>query len=605
MREIAGTEIRSRYFEESSRALRNWVEAHFHDPRTLLLPELGSYRERCVVAGWEVSVQFSDKIRRLHLLIDNLFPRTAAQVALIDRPDYLTWPHVNKDGVLCILPDIAEVDPALPAEATANIFGQACTLIEELIAGQRQEDFRDEFNSYWSREAIRGVPFYSLCAPRAPSRLISVWRGQQFYLLGDDESQLLTWLKHFASDESTKRKTGAGILIWLPKPLIPTEYPRTGKMVRELALQSECSESFERLLSDGSESAIVLLGMESVNGPCFAGITLGLLRESIRPNGRRTDQIGKGFRAGKVPKELMTKRVVASERAILSVVERVDASWIHGRDHAPEATRLRNAKVAILGCGSVGSGVAELLAQAGVGEFMLVDPERLSWANVGRHVLGVDSVHGSKSEKLAASIKTRFPHIIAASSFEAKWSQIPQVAAEALRDCDLIVSAIGSWSAEGELNEWHIRGRRLHPIVYGWTEPHACAGHAVAIMKRGGCFQCGMTVTGSPKLRVTRFDHATTRNEPACGVVFQPFGPIELAHTITLVSELAVDCLLGNVIESTRRVWAGRRVTLEKVGGRWSDDWLAIAQGKQEGGFVETMPWVPDANCIECGGGSE
>ena len=40
-----------------------------------------------------------------------------------------------------------------------------------------------------------------------------------------------------------------------------------------------------------------------------------------------------------------------------------------------------------------------------------IDPEKLSYANVGRHALGVSDVGGSKSKQLEILIKQNYPHI--------------------------------------------------------------------------------------------------------------------------------------------------------------------------------------------------
>ena len=46
-------------------------------------------------------------------------------------------------------------------------------------------------------------------------------------------------------------------------------------------------------------------------------------------------------------------------------------------------------------------------------------------------------------------------------------------------------------------------GEIAAPILYTWTEPHACAGHAVVIFSSGACFQCGLSIYGDSKLKVT------------------------------------------------------------------------------------------------------
>ena len=69
------------------------------------------------------------------------------------------------------------------------------------------------------------------------------------------------------------------------------------------------------------------------------------------------------------------------------------------------------AKIVIVGCGALGSGVARLLAQAGVEHISLVDPENLGWENIRRHELGARVVGHGKAQALAGTIRADLPMI--------------------------------------------------------------------------------------------------------------------------------------------------------------------------------------------------
>jgi len=88
-------------------------------------------------------------------------------------------------------------------------------------------------------------------------------------------------------------------------------------------------------------------------------------------------------------------------------------------------------------------------------------------------------------------------------------------------------------------------GEIVAPILYAWTEPNACAGHAVLIFPGSPCLQCGFSVSGDCKLQVTDWPgEKKLQTEPARGAVFQPYGPIELLGTISVAASLALDALL-------------------------------------------------------------
>ncbi|UCN14441.1 ThiF family adenylyltransferase [Cellulomonas iranensis] len=70
---------------------------------------------------------------------------------------------------------------------------------------------------------------------------------------------------------------------------------------------------------------------------------------------------------------------------------------------------LQARRVILAGAGSIGGAVGESLAAYGVGRLDLVDPDRLLWHNLVRHVLGPESVGRTKVSALAEHINARWP----------------------------------------------------------------------------------------------------------------------------------------------------------------------------------------------------
>src|SRR5947208_2457917 len=58
------------------------------------------YPSRRWVAAWRVSVVFSDGgTRRVDVVATAAFPTVPVRTALVDHPDFMTWPHVESDGI--------------------------------------------------------------------------------------------------------------------------------------------------------------------------------------------------------------------------------------------------------------------------------------------------------------------------------------------------------------------------------------------------------------------------------------------------------------------------------------------------------------------------
>ncbi len=578
----------------------DWIARLPGEVRTLGVSELQLYRHRDLVCGWRLDVVIDGRSRRLDLIVPVDFPRVPPKVALIDRPAFLTWPHIEEDGVLCLLPDSASVDFTRASDLAAHVLALACDLVRELSAGHRIDDFRAEFNSYWGRMATPGAPeLRSLLATSPPSRQISVWRGRRYYLIGEDEKAIADWLGNRFHQGAVDTTTEHGLLLWLGRALLPREYPQKASEVRGIAELCGAADLFESLVMEGPDQILVVIAAPTANGPCLAGVTIS---KPVAPGGR--DALKRGFRPGKVPPRLLVSRYLAGAPAQRSTVERADAPWVHGRGQDPRFERLHAANVAVLGCGSVGAPVATHLAAAGAGRLFLIDPGKLKWANLGRHPLGAADVGQYKSSALAERILAAYPHTLGVSSRTCRWQAADSDDLHRLTEADLVISTMGDWAAEGALNEWHLRSRK-GIVVYGWTEAHACAGHAVAVRPDWACLQCGFEYDGLPLLRVTDWPQGgLVRQEPACGAVYQPYGVVELGYLVSVIAELAIDCILGRVKHATHRIWAARRPLLESMGGDWTPEWQAIAGARVNGGFVEEREWPRSNTCIECKAGA-
>lgn len=568
--------------------------------------ELRSYELRALVAGWRMTIQPSTTARQIDVGVDGRFPFSLPHFFLVDRPPFLTWPHIEDDGLLCLLDDTVVMKYNQPEAVIGELLRDAFQLVRNCEAGTNQNDFRTEFYSYWNRRLSTSAEIIqSLLEPHGGSRLVRVWRGETRSVVGETEDDVLRWLRHKYGDQPQFKSTDSALLLWLKEPLLPSEYPESAADLHRLASTLEDAQKrLDQFVHIHRSPFYFVIGADSINGPCFAGVRSA--RHMIPDiHGRKRDHTLDGFRPGKAPQALLTQRLFsAGAPASRFKVERVDAAWIHGRDHDSRQRELSSKKILVGGCGSVGAPIAQMLAMAGIGCLRLVDDEELTWANVGRHVLGAESVGKNKAKSLADRLQKGYPHSQIVG-FDMTLEEFAESDPEFVRECDLIVSATANWESESLLNVRQVRGEITQPIMYVWTEPHACAGHAVLVLPRGPCFRCGFDPRGRPKQELTDWPKdKREKREPACGAVFQPYGPIELSGTISLGAGLALDSLLGKLHSATHRIWAGPQTLLLEAGGKWSEEWQKDHRDRAEGGFQEQQNWLGDLGCPVCGAAS-
>jgi len=580
-----------------------------HHPEVCVLSdnEVSAHELASLGHGWRINLQISeDDVRVIDVVIDDRFPFSVPRIALVDPPPLYTWPHVEPGGLLCLYDEYTSTDIAHPEAVLDVVLNDASMLIGRSISGETQEDFRTEFVTYWGRIRVLSdsVPWRSLVRTQPPSRLIHVWRGRKFYLVGDDEAAIQRWLEHFFERCVPEfSETETALLIWLARPLLPKDYPYTADDIMRLARDAspEPTRLLEQLADKTPERLVVLLGADSADGPCLAGVTIikpeaGKFRGKQRPN-----PLTHGFRHGRVPAVLQCQRYFANASVEASSVMRVDGSWIHGRDRDERQEQLAVKRVLVLGCGSLGAPIALKLAAAGVGNFVLADPEALTGPNTSRHELGSAWVGQNKAAGLREVLLRKYPHLTSVIHHAATWQEAVARNENLSTDIDLVVVAIGNWHAEAQFNDWHLRRGRAPLALYAWVEARAAAGHAVAIGATGGCFQCGFDESGGARLPITVWPDAMMRErEPGCGAVFQPYGPAELAYIEALASELAVEVLLDPPVASIHRMWATDRRFVERSKGALNPDWIGDSPRRRDGGCREEEPWARHDCCAAC-----
>jgi molybdopterin/thiamine biosynthesis adenylyltransferase len=245
--------------------------------------------------------------------------------------------------------------------------------------------------------------------------------------------------------------------------------------------------------------------------------------------------------------------------------------------------------------------VALLLAKAGVGDLLLIDDDMLKWENIGRHLLGAESVGRNKAEVLAEFISRQLPHH--RIDFEPRgWEELHTAAPAKLEGVDLIISTTGEWASDAALNLLARTSLRFPPVLFGWTEPHGTAGHALLVSDTGGCLSCGFDELGHFAQRVTHWpDNAKTLSRgAACGNFYQPYGSIDVAPLKAVIAERALDSLLHRQTSSYWSAWGGCLHRLRELDGEFMPAWRDKLQADTGGMQVISSKWPINPSCELC-----
>lgn len=241
------------------------------------------------------------------------------------------------------------------------------------------------------------------------------------------------------------------------------------------------------------------------------------------------------------------------------VAARIDAPWALTRGHQFnlfEARRRR--RVLVLGCGSLGSPVIELLVRAGVGHVVVVDAETFEPENCARHVLGLSATHASKAVKLAERLNREVP----GADIKGHYALASSWVADCVRpdDFDLVVDCTGESSVRALLSRHREASLGSCPVVHSWLEPFCAAAHVVLLT------QCDSWPADDPAdeaVNAARWTEDTKVELPACGAGFHPYGAADVWQAAGFAAERILSAIDGLVADSTVWSWVRSRAFFE------------------------------------------
>lgn len=521
-----------------------------------VIPNLSIYRRSVTpIAAWRILTgkrhHGRHNIAEMLLLVDSHFPYSEPRI-VVPGLQLGEWPHVEPGGLLCLKETVVGV---CPGERILQTISHADELLM-FDADRVESDFRREFASYWSQKETSGskVSMYSLVSVTRSSKVVAYAKcvtGEKFYF-ADTRKQLKTWFENRRINASGYF-FGETLLQWTPKPLIPSEFPETGRDALSLFDESEQS-----IKPAHEVSFPLLLGATTSSGDVLVGMVLKSSSMARSIQGRRN----KGPFWKRIQKDS-----IMSGRVGRYSVERVDGEYVHSRGADGEYSVLKHKRVAVVGCGSLGSSICMLLAQAGVGRFMLVDNDRLKSHNTSRHVLGSRFIGLDKVDGMKGKIQEDFPHVEVDRLILERVENMSDADLEDLLSCDLVVTCGIDFIGVKHIMELRTK-LRAAPCVVSWAEPFSLAGHSFGILSGD---DIDKAVGENCRSSVEMVDWSgvdVMSTEAGCGNYFQPHGAVDLQRIAVMSARHALDILQSFSLSSEHRSWIGDKQVIEKRGGR-------------------------------------
>lgn len=484
--------------------------------------------------------------------------------------------HVGYQGTVCVSDNQGiSLDPERRPEIVAFTVLEAFDLLKKwnADAAANVDEFNNELEGYWLGlpGSIRARATVEIDGrDRLLKAYVKAKNGTQKWYFAEREG------KSLLAFDTKGLASHRALYVHLTRPIVPPVYPNK--------LGPEFIESVrEHMMAEQQALWDQLVG-PSKNGPKNLALLVSVPRAA---GGLSLVGATFGAKAGKIDLNAPVTPLTVRRHTPSYMRERGGASF-----------ELYGKHLVVLGCGAVGSVVADSLASTGVGRLTLVDGDNYSEDNVFRHIIDPSFIDLPKVMGLGFELKRRYPGIQVAEV--ADWAQEWLKTAD-FSKIDAVVFAFGLPTLERSFcRAIRARANRPLPMLFTWLEPLDLGGHSVACWtEEPGCLDClYRDDEGQNSLQArTAFlepDQAVSKNLTGCSSVFVPYGALQSRRTGLMAAEHLLAALDSS--GPSYRYWVGEgRVAAEQ--GLSTTSWRDTARSLN---FEEATHRVFGRPCKHC-----
>lgn len=443
------------------------------------------------------------------------------RIRLLEIPPELpaAVPHLGADGRLCYLAKGTVVlDIYDPVGQSLACLERAAMVFGKIVKGEMIDDLAEEFFAYWHGAHC----FVDMQDENMGQQncIVAQANGNPLWFITDNEDRTTKKLKSLGYQVTDKTvltyrvKTGVQ-----PRPRTSHWPPETvGDILTwQSILDPRCRRNIHKRIKEGEKANGVLIVIES---PLMTyGFAVFYDRQ------------------GSVQKSRLAERRDSSYglKVMPISVTRIDDRYLAQRN-MPKSKTLAGKKIAVVGCGTIGGYLSDMLVKAGAGtcggKLTLVDSDLLLPQNIGRHRLGFPDLLSNKAEAMAKELKRLAPGAeIRALPVDVRQAQLGEL--------DLLIDATG----EESLGHW-LCGHYppSTPMLSVWIEGPGTAVRALLRTNASGaCHRCLWHSNKRGELRSTLDPLPAVLAGHGCEGLYVPFPASVSVNAASLGAEMTLD----------------------------------------------------------------
>ena len=503
--------------------------------------------------------------------------------------------HIDDEGKICLTDESSLlIDITKPAQLIID-----CIKLADRILNlspndpQYQVELRKEFLSYWGSQG-HGISIWSIfpVANCHPIQEIPLFQVGDFYLLAPSLPDANSFLCDYYGVPPIDESKGALQPAWVIRLkdgaalLSPFENHDWSGIIRYIKnnTDQETRQKFWDLASERVTNATVRLifvvsSDDGEGGDIVFGVSVGIKNKH------------------KMPIKASRCKLVLQVNVI-----RFDYDFLLSRCGATPS--LKNKRVLLLGCGSVGGFLANNLCQMGITQLDLLDKDTFSAENVYRHFMGFEAVKQKgtsyKSDLLRNILTEKYAYsdIDSLNYVDRTVEKVILENPDRLRQYDLIISALGEPTLNLAINDLLATHQIEVPFIVCFNEPYGIGGHVITTnISKTSCLRCFYTdpTYGSMcsfRGSLVGADQMFKKSLSGCSGMFVPYSTLDSQQTAIYATRKAVEVLTGALTHNDFYSWRG-------------DSSLLISQGFSVSEYFHSdveIKGITNPNCPICQG---
>jgi molybdopterin-synthase adenylyltransferase len=293
-------------------------------------------------------------------------------------------------------------------------------------------------------------------------------------------------------------------------------------------------------------------------------------------------------------------KIGTNESCVPIILNRMDKGYLLPRGGA--STDVTSKSILLVGCGSVGSCIAQDLLKSGVGKLTLLDMDDLKPENAYRHHLGMDDClsYRKKTDLLKSRLEQASPHSVIESVTD-DFVSVIQGNKEDFSKYDVVVLATGNDNLNLLASEYFSNHFPALPVLFTWLDPLGIGGHVLTTnLETRGCYRClfGNKKNGESSLynkaSLAQEGQSFSKTMAGCGGRFTEFSFLDVQQTALVATRQILDVLRGKSTKNQLTSWKGSDEKFKEQGFKTSHRYTTASDNERFFDFG-------DDDCPICG----